>query len=42
MRMTDITNMQELNDFMTEPTPGLVEMTNSTGRVGGAGVTWPV
>ncbi len=26
MRMTDITNMQELNDFMTEPTPGLVEM----------------
>jgi nucleoside-diphosphate-sugar epimerase len=26
MRYTDITNMQELNEFMTEPTEGLVEM----------------
>jgi nucleoside-diphosphate-sugar epimerase len=26
MRYTDITNLQELNEFMTEPTEGLVEM----------------
>ncbi|HEY3396087.1 MAG TPA: epimerase [Armatimonadota bacterium] len=45
MRMTDLTNLQDLNTFMTEPTDGLVEMmTKLEGEVlvlGGSGKMGP-